>query len=59
MRAGVCSRLIGAGLPADLAEQWLVAWEARAEPKVVERAGEFWDSGYAWIINERATRRVP
>jgi hypothetical protein len=46
-------------MSADVAEQWLVAWEVEAERRGTPRDGNYWEDGLAWITAERAIRRVP
>jgi hypothetical protein len=43
----------------EVAERWLVAWEAEARSRGLDaRTGAFWDPAYDWIAEQRRVRRT-
>ena len=56
-RAAVEQRLTGAGVPQDVAEEWIGAWEAHAAEVGLDRdARDFWQQADAWIAAARRRR---
>jgi hypothetical protein len=58
-RMAVRSRLTGEGMAVELAERWCDAWEAEASRQGFARNADYWQSGAAWIAEQRAARRKP
>lgn len=59
-RYGTRNRLIGEGLPEELAEGWVAAWEQASPSSATDRqSNTFWIEGWNWIAAQRATRRAP
>ena len=55
--AATRSRLIGDGVTPETADAWIVAWAEQAARDGRERGAAYWDTGWAWITEQR-TRRV-
>lgn len=51
--AATRQRLIGQGATGEMAEAWIVAWEAHATRDGLPRDGRYWERGWAWITAER------
>jgi hypothetical protein len=48
-------RLWGVGVSDDLAEAWIVKWEAEAARLGLHRDAGYWRRAWAWIDRERGT----
>ena len=52
-RAALKERLWGAGVSDDLAEAWIVRWEAEAARLGLQRDADYWRLAAEWIDRER------
>ena len=53
-RAAILSRLAGAGVSPERAEARVVAWEAHASARGLDRlAAAFWDGALEWMAQRR------
>jgi hypothetical protein len=50
LRTAAIERMTAAGMTADLAEQWLVAWADSTNTDAVRSSLEFWNAGSYWAI---------
>ncbi len=52
-RAALKQRLWGVGVSDDLAEAWIVRWEAEGARLKLRRDADYWRLAAAWIDRER------
>jgi hypothetical protein len=52
-RAALKDRLWGVGVSDDLAEAWIVRWEAEAARRGLKRDAQYWRLAADWIDRER------
>ena len=58
-RAASKSSLISEGMEAELAERWLVAWEASSSMDGERLRGDFWERGGRWASTAWAAGHTP
>jgi hypothetical protein len=59
-RSAALARLRRAGLSAAAAERWLLEWDvSTSDLEDFRPAGDFWDLGYQYVIEERRRGHQP
>jgi hypothetical protein len=58
-RAATRNRLISERVTEETADAWIAAWEAQAVQNGLARGSAYWQRGWAWIAEQRTTRRLP
>ena len=58
-RAATRNRLIDEGVSEPTADAWIAAWEAQAAQDGLARDSAYWRTGWAWIAEQRKTRKLP
>jgi hypothetical protein len=59
LRAAAIERMTAAGMTADLAERWLVAWADSSNLDAVRNNLEFWNAGSYWAITAWRADQTP
>jgi hypothetical protein len=58
-RAATRNRLIGKRMTEETADALIAAWEVKAAEDGLERGSAYWRAGWAWIAEQRKTRKWP
>ena len=57
-RAATRARVIGERVTPETADVWIAAWDAKAATEGLERGAAYRDAGWAWITEQRQSRRL-
>jgi hypothetical protein len=57
--AATLGRLIGEGVTAETALEWIAALGGEGARRGLRCGAEYWDAAWAWIAQERQTRGRP
>ena len=58
-RAATRNRLTGERVSPETANAWIAAWEAQAAVDGLERGSGYWETGWAWMAEQRQSRTRP
>ena len=56
-RDAIRNTLNGSGMSLETAERWCDAWEIEAVGRGLPKDGVYWQTGWDWIVEERAAHR--